>query len=60
MLMESARSPPGATSRLGVTYPLAYGVETARVALVEKVPREPSGKDRVEMSMEDTAVVGFD
>jgi len=35
------------------------GLETERVALVEKVPREPSGNDRVEMSMDETAVVGF-
>ncbi|KAL2170060.1 hypothetical protein VTG60DRAFT_5332 [Thermothelomyces hinnuleus] len=60
-LMASARSPPApaVASRLGVPYPLALGVKPSRGALVEKVPRDPSGKDRVEMSMDDTAVVGL-
>jgi hypothetical protein len=57
MLIESAWSLPTVA---GVTYPLASGVETARVTLVEKVPREPSGNDMVAMSMGERAVVGFD
>lgn len=34
-------------------------VETARMPCVEKVPREPSGKERVWMSIEETAVVAL-
>ena len=40
--------------------PALTGVETDLMVFVGKVPREPSGKDRVEMSIEDTAVVGLD
>jgi len=35
-------------------------VDPERGTLVEKVPRDPSGNDSVEMSMDETAVVGFD
>lgn len=38
----------------------ATGVETDLNAFVGNVPREPSGNDSVEISIDDTAVVGFD
>jgi hypothetical protein len=59
-LMASARSLAAVPFRLGVAYPLPTGDETALVVFVEKVPRDPSGNERVEISMDETAVVGLD
>lgn len=43
--------------RLGVAWPLLEGVDTARGSDEVKVPREPSGKDSVWMSIGVMAVV---
>jgi len=55
ILMESATSRPPR----GDAYPLALGIGVNE-SLVEKVPRDPSGNDRVEISMGEIAVVALD
>lgn len=58
-LMESVRLSPD-ESRDGVPYPLFSGEGPLTTEGVGNVPLVPSGKERVEMSIDETAVVGFD
>jgi hypothetical protein len=68
-LMDSSKSLLGVLDAVdnpkydGVTFPLlddGMGDDTVLEAGLEKVPRDPSGNESVWMSIEETAVVGFD